>query len=212
VFSVVIVVAFAIAPGPSSASDVKVINYYTAHGNAAIWQAVLAGFGLVGFVWFVAVFSGWSPAGPAVLVSAAGMVALYSVALGSWEGLGENFKGMDTIDVSTETYRDAHFLYDVGVGAAHMASFMDAAFVGATTAALFTAAVPRRRLGAVGMLFTVVYLINAPLQIFGTASWTDAVGTVVFIGLLAWVFALSAVLVISLGRDAAAARNAAAPT
>ena len=60
------------------------------------------------------------------------MVALYSVTLGSWETLGENFKGVETIDVGTETYRDAHFLYDVGVGAAHMASFMDAAFVGAT--------------------------------------------------------------------------------
>lgn len=57
VFSILIAVAFAIAPGPSSAADVKVIDYYTQHGNAAIWQAVLAGFGLVGFVWFVAVFS-----------------------------------------------------------------------------------------------------------------------------------------------------------
>ena len=50
VFAVVIVAAFAFAPGPSSAADVQVINYYTEHGNAAIWQAVLAGFGLVCFV------------------------------------------------------------------------------------------------------------------------------------------------------------------
>jgi hypothetical protein len=212
VFSIVIVIAFAIAPGPSSAADAKVIDYYTTHGNAAIWQAVLGGFGIVCFVWFAAVFSGWSPAGPAVLVSAAAMAALYSVTLGSWEGLGENFKGVDPIDVSTETYRDAHFLYDVGVGAAHMAIFMDAAFVGATTAALFTTAVPRRRLGAVGVLFTLVYLINAPLQIFGTASWTDAVGTIVFVGLLAWVFVLSIVLVVALRRGAAVAPVATAPT
>jgi hypothetical protein len=40
--------------------------------------------------------------------------------------------------VSSDTYRDAHFLYDVGVGAAHMALFADAAFVGATTAMLAT--------------------------------------------------------------------------
>jgi hypothetical protein len=212
VFAILIVVAFAIAPGPSSAADVKVIDYYTAHGNAAIWQAVLAGFGLVCFVWFAAVFSSWSPAGPAVLVSAAGMVALYSVTLGSWEGLGENFKGVDAISVSNETYRDAHFLYDVGVGAAHMASFMDAAFVGATTAALFTTAIPRRRLGAVGIAFTLIYLVNAPLQIFGTADWTDAVGAIVFLGLLAWVAVLSIVLVVSLRRNAAGPPVAAAPT
>jgi hypothetical protein len=141
-----------IAPGPSSAADVKVIEYYTAHGNAAIWQAVLAGFGIVCFVWFAAVFSRWSPAGPAVLVSAAAMAALYSITLGSWETLGENFKDVDLVDVTSETYRDAHFLYDVGVGAAHMALFMDAAFAGATAAALFTTAVPRRRLGAVGVV------------------------------------------------------------
>ena len=210
VFAVVVVVAFAIAPGPSSAADVKVIDYYTAHGNAAIWQAVLAGFGLVAFVWFAAVFSSWSPAGPAVLVSAAGMVALYSVTLGSWETLGENFNGVDAVSVGSETYRDAHFLYDVGVGAAHMASFMDAAFVGATTAALFTTVVPRRRLGVVGIVFTAVYLINAPLQIFGTAGWTDAVGTIVFIGLLVWILTLSVVLVASLQRDPAGARVVAA--
>ena len=201
-FAVAIVVAFAVAPGPSSAADVDVIEYYTEHGNAAIWQAVLAGFGLVGFVCFVGVFAGWSPAGPAVLVSAAAMVALYSVTLGAWESLGENFKNVEVLDVSSETYRDAHFLYDVGVGAAHMALFMDAAFVGATTVALLTARAPWRRLGIAGIVLTLVLLINAPLQLFGTASWTDSVGVVVFLALLAWVMLLSVVLVVSLRREA----------
>jgi len=212
VFAIVIVVAFAIATGPSSAADVKVIAYYTEHGNAAIWQAVLVGFGLLCFVWFVSVFSRWSPAGPAVLVSAAAMAALYSVTLGSWETLGENFKDANSIDISNETYRDAHFLYDVGVGAAHMALFMDAAFVGATTAALFTTTVARRRLGVIGIVLTAVFIANAPLQIFGTAGWTDAVGTVVFLGLLAWVFVLSVVLAVSLKREVVAASLATAST
>jgi hypothetical protein len=204
VFAITIVVAFVIAPGPSSAADVKVIDYYTNHGNAAIWQAVLGGFGLVCFVWFAGVFSRWSPAGPAVLVSAAAMAALYSVALGAWESLGENFKDVAVADVSSETYRDAHFLYDVGVGSAHMALFMDAAFVGATTAVLLTTSVPRRRLGSIGAALTAILLINAPLQIFGTADWTDAVGAIVFLGLLAWVFLLSIVLAHSLLREAGA--------
>jgi hypothetical protein len=90
-----------------------------------------------------------------------------------------------------------------------MALFMNAAFVGATTAALFTTAVPRRRLGAVGGVLTLVFLINAPLQIVGTAKWTDAVGTIVFLCLLAWIFLLSIVLVRSLRRDARAAGGAA---
>ena len=128
------------------------------------------------------------------------------MALGSWESLGENFKGADVIAISNETYRDAHFLYDVGVGAAHMALFMNAAFVGATTAALFTTAVPRTRPGVVGGVLTLVFLINAPLQIFGTAKWTTTVGTIVFLCLLAWIFVLSIVLVGSLRHDAPAAR------
>jgi hypothetical protein len=203
VFAITIVIAFVIAPGPSSAADVKVIEYYTEHGNAAIWQAVLGGFGIVCFLWFAAVLSRWSPAGPAVLVSAAAMAALYCVALGAWESLGENFKDVAVADVSSETYRDAHFLYDVGVGASHMALFVDAAFVGATTAALLTTSVPQRRLGAIGFALTVILLINAPLQIFGTADWTDAIGTIAFLGLLAWVFVLSLLLAHSLQREAA---------
>lgn len=91
-------------------------------------------------------------------------------------------------------------LYDVGVGVAHMASFADAAFVGATAAALLTAAAPWRRLGGIGVALTIAWLINAPLQVFATSDRSDAVGTIVFLSLLAWVFALSVVLVVSLRR------------
>jgi hypothetical protein len=95
-----VVIAFVIAQGPSSAADVDVVTYYTQHGDAAIWQAVLAGFGLICFVWFAATFAGWSPAGSAVLVSAAAVAALYSVALGAWESLGDNFKDVNVVDVT----------------------------------------------------------------------------------------------------------------
>jgi len=35
-----------------------------------------------------------------------------------------------------------------------------------------------------------------------TSDWSDAVGTVVFVSVLAWVFALSVALVLSLRREA----------
>jgi hypothetical protein len=92
-----------------------------------------------------------------------------------------------------------------------MALFIDAAFVGATTAALFTTVVARQRLGALGSVLTLVLLINAPLQVFGTADWTDTVGTIVFLGLLAWIVVLSIVLVVSLRQRAAAAPLAVSP-
>jgi hypothetical protein len=59
---------------------------------------------------------------------------------------------------------------------------------------------------------TGVLIVNAPLQIFGTADWTDAVGAVVFLGLLAWVFVLSVVLVVSLRREAVPVSPATAAT
>jgi hypothetical protein len=201
VFAVVTLVAFLIASGPSSAGGVTVVEYYTAHGDAAIWQSVLAGFGIMFFIWFAGTFAEAMSPARAVLVSAGAMAAVYLITLGAWESLAETYKSVDVVDVPSEGYGDAHVLYDVGVGAAHMASFANAAFVGATTAALLTAATPRRRLGLVGVVLTVVWLINAPLQILASSDWSDAVGAIVFVSLLAWVFALSVVLVVSIRRS-----------
>ena len=155
-------------------------------------------------MWFAATFADAMSSTKAVLVSAGAMAAVYLVVLGAWESLGENYKGVDIVDVQSEDYGDAHALYDVGVGAAHMAGFANAAFVGATAAALLTSATPWRRLGGIGVGLTGVWLINAPLQIFATSDWSDGVGALVFLSLLAWVFALSSVLVISLRRAAVA--------
>jgi len=199
-FAVLVVGAFVISPGPSSASGVVVVEYYAAHGTAAVWQAVLAGFALVCFVWFVGAFATGMSSGPAVPISAAAMAALYLIAIGCWETLGENYAGVDVNGVPGEGYGDAHVLYDVGIGATHLANFMDAAFVGATAAALLTTAAPWRRLGWMGIGLTVIQLINAPLQIFATSGWSDAVGAVVFLALLSWVFGLSTVLVVSMRR------------
>jgi hypothetical protein len=198
VFAILTLIAFFIASGPSSANGVTVVEYYTAHGDAAIWQAVLAGFGIVCFLWFAGTFAAAMSPANMVLVSAGAMAAVYLVTLGAWESLAETYKDVDIVDVPSEGYGDAHVLYDVGVGAAHMASFADAAFVGATAVALLTSVAPRRRLGWIGVGLAVVWLINAPLQIFSASDWSDAVGVVVFLCLLAWVFALSVILVMSL--------------
>ncbi len=198
VFALLTLAAFLIAPGPSSANGVMVVEYYTEHGNAAIWQAVLAGFGIVFFMWFAAIFADTMSSANAVLVTAGAMAAVYlvrSVPGSRWAR---------TTKTSTSSMCRARAMAmptcstDVGVGAAHLAGFADAAFVGATAAALLTSATPWRRLGMIGVGLTVVWLINAPLQIFATSDWSDAVGAIVFLSLLAWVFALSGVLVASL--------------
>jgi hypothetical protein len=204
VFAVVTLTAFLISPGPSSAGGATVVAYYSEHGDAAIWQAVLVGFGIFCFVWFAGAFAEAMPSANAVLVSAGAMAAVYLVTLGAWEALGETYNGINLSDVQSDSYGDAHVLFDVGVGAAHMASFADAAFVGATTAGLLTSVRPWRRVGAIGIVLTVAWLINAPLQILATSDWSVTVGTILFLALLAWVFALSVILVITLRRTPAA--------
>jgi hypothetical protein len=197
VFAVATLTAFLISPGPSSADGVTVVAYYSEHGDAAIWQAVLVGFGVFSFVWFAGAFAETMPSGNAVLVSAGAMAAVYLVALGAWEALGETYNGANLSEVPSDSYGAAHALFAVGVGASHMASFVDAAFVGATTAGLLASVRPWRRLGAIGIGLTVAWLINAPLQILAAAGMSVTIGTILFLALLAWVFALSVVLVIT---------------
>jgi hypothetical protein len=138
------------------------------------------------------------PWGSAVLAAPATTAALYLVAIGCWESLGETYGGVDITTVPTESYGDAHALYDVGVGATHLANFIDAAFIGATAAALLTAVKPWPRLAWIGIALTLVHLINGPLQIFASSDWSDAVGAIVFLTFLAWVTALSATLLASM--------------
>jgi hypothetical protein len=200
-FAVLVLVAFAIAPGPSSASGTTVVEYYSTHGTAVLWQAVLAGVAFVCFMWFVETLAGRMSSGPAGVIGAGVTAALYLISIGCWESLGENYRGIEVLSISSDSYAAAHVLYDVGVGAAHLATVATAAFVGATAAALLSSGAPWRRLGWIGIGFTAVQLINAPLQIFATSSWSDVVGLLVFLAWLAWVFAVSATLVVSMRRS-----------
>ena len=111
VFAVLAVIAFAIASGPSSANGATVAEYYSAHGTATLWQASLIGFALVCFIWFAGVFSVGTSLGPVVLVSASVTSALYLVAIGAWESLGEIYGRANGSDLNDG---DAHALYDVG--------------------------------------------------------------------------------------------------
>jgi len=197
VFAIVVMIAFAIAPGPPSASGTKVAEYYSAHGTAVLWQAALIGFAIVCFIWFTGVFSARTWLGPVVLVSASVTAALYLVAVGAWESLGEIYGRANGSDLDEG---DAHALYDVGVGATHLANFSVAAFVGATAFAVLATRPSGRLLGKLGVGLAAVQLVNAPLQIGASSDWSDIVGTVVFIVFLAWVFSLSVSLVLSLRR------------
>ena len=97
-FAIHTLTGFVISPGPSSADGATVVAYYTAHGDAAIWQACSR---------VRNVFASCGSPGRSlrrcrrrtmVLVSAGAMAAIYLVTLGAWEALAETYKGVDTVE------------------------------------------------------------------------------------------------------------------
>jgi hypothetical protein len=200
-FAVFVVAALAIPGATPVPHSTTVVEYYAAHGTETLWKTAVVGVALVCFVWFAGTFAEWMSTGSMVQIAAGAMAALYLAAFGFFASLSRTYGGIDVATVSSDAYRDAHTLYDAGVALTLVANFMGAAFVGATSAALITAADAWRRLGGFGIGLTLVHLINAPLQILTSSDWADLVGAVVFITLLAWVCSLSVVLIVSMQRD-----------
>jgi hypothetical protein len=203
-FAILALVAYAINTGPSSADGLTVIEYYSAHGTATAWQAVLVGLAAICLIWFAETFARQMALGAAGLVSAAVTAALYLVAVGCWSILGEIFGGVDIVNVPSEGYGDAQMLYDVGVGAGHMGNFAAAAFAGATTIALIASAAPWRWLGWLGIAFTAFRLISALIEIASSSHWSDTVAIAGLLTFLAWVFVASVALVAATRRSAPA--------
>jgi hypothetical protein len=193
-FSVLALIALLIAPGPSSAGGRTVVTYFATHASAVLAQAVLFGFGAVCFIWFVEALSSRLSTGHTGLAAAAVGVALLLVAIGAWESLAETFRGVDPVTVSEEAYGDAHVLFDVGTGAAHLANFANAAFLGTVAVAMIGAGSTWRRWGVAGAVLAAVELVNAPLQLLASSHWSDLVGVAVFGLFLLWILAVSIVL------------------
>jgi hypothetical protein len=200
-FAVIAVVGFAIAPGPSSGYGPTVVEYYTAHGTAALWQAVLVGVAVALFHWFVVTFAEQISAGPLSIVFGGVTAGLLMVTVGATETLGEVYRHVNFVDVSSESYAAAHAVYDVGDGAEHLALFTVAAYVAATAVALLTSTLPRRQLLAwIGIALAGVQLLNAPYQIFAMSHRSVVVSGVVLIAFIAWVLVLSIVLLVAMRR------------
>ena len=208
VFAVVAIAAFAIAPGPSSGYGPMVVEYYTAHGTAALWQAVLVGVAVILFLWFAVTFAEELSAGPLSIVFGALTAGLLMVTVGAYETLGEVYRKMNFVDVSSESYTAAHAVYDVGDGAGHLSGFTGAAYTASTGVALLASTMPQRRLGWIGLALAGIQLLNAPYQIFATSHRSNVFGQVILIAFIVWIFVLSIVLVLAMRR--ATAQSAAA--
>jgi hypothetical protein len=216
-FTVLALVAFLINPGPSSGYGVAVVEYYATHSTVTFWQVALAGIAAICFIWFAETFAAQMSSGPVGVAGAAVTAALYLAAIGCWEIVRELYGGIDLTSVSSEDYNNAHVLYDVGLGAANMGNFAAAAFVGATTAAILTRGAPWRWLGWLGIAVTGFRLISALIKLASDANWSDQVANAGFLAFLAWVFAASAMLVVTMRRAATApsspvARSATTPS
>jgi len=203
IFAVLALVAFLIHAGPSSDEGVAVAEYYSANGTATLWAAALVGVAAMSFLWFAETFAERMGSRAVGVAGAAATVALYLVAVGCWEILAEIFGGVDLANVPSEGYSNAHVLDVVGNGAAHMGNFAAAAYVGATAAAMLASAAPWRRLGWLGIGITALRLISALIELASNSPWSDDVSIAGFLAFLAWVFAASVMLVVTLRRSTA---------
>jgi hypothetical protein len=199
-FAVLTLMAFLTNSGPSTSDGMTVVEYYTAHGSATLWGAGLVGVGIVGFIWFAETFAAWTSSSPAGVVGAAVTAALYLVAVGCWEILGEIFGGVDIVDVPSQGYDTAHVIQVVGTGAAHMGNFAAAAFVGATAAALLEST-PWRALGTLGIGVAAFRLATALIELASSASWSDAMSIAGFLAFLVWVLVASVALAVATQRS-----------
>jgi hypothetical protein len=208
-FAVLAFLIFLINPGPASGDGVTVVEYYSTHAGATFWPAALAGVAAICLIWFAETFAWRMSLGPLGVVGAAVTAALYLVAIGCWEILGEIYGGVDIVNVPSQGYGNAHVLYDVGLGAAHIGNFAAAAFVGATAAAILASAAPMRRLGWLGIGFATFRLISALIELASDTHWSDAVAIAGFLAFLAWVFVASVALVVRMQRHTALLPHAA---
>ena len=202
-FAVLTFTAYAFNTGPSSGNGITVVEYYSTHETETLWGAALVGLAAVCLIWFAETFAGATAFGSAGIAGAAATVGLYLVAVGCWAMLGELYGGVDPVGLPSEWYSDAHVLYLVGVGASHMGNFAAAAFVGATTAAFLASGARWRLLGALGVAVTAFRLISALIELASTSHWSDVVSIAGFLVFLAWVFAVSVMLVVRVRRGTA---------
>jgi hypothetical protein len=195
-FAVFVVIAYAIDPGPSSPDGPSIVNYYSTHATQGRMSAVLVGIAAVFFIWFAEMLAWQLAAGSPGVVGAGATAALYLVAAGCWEVLGELYGGGNGHFYASEVYADARVLYDVGVGAVHFANFTAAAFVGATAVGMIHSTGTWRRLGWVGIGFALVRLVSALIVVVSHSHWSAVLETIVFLGFVVWVFVMSVVLVV----------------
>jgi hypothetical protein len=199
-FSALVLIAYAVDPGPASPIGTSIVSYYSTHATQTRIAAVLIGIAVIFFISFAEMLAWQLALGSAGLVGGAATAALYLVAVGCWEVLGELYGSGNGRLYSSDVYDYAQVLYDVGIGAVHFANFTAAAFVGTIAVGMMRSTATWRRLGWVGLGFALVRLSSALIVVIAHAHWSAVLETIVFIGFVAWVFVVSVALIVQVRR------------
>jgi hypothetical protein len=190
VFVVLAVVAFVVATGPDGgASNDEILAYFSDNATAVKWQALV--FGLAGafFLWFGGTLASvirraeGDPAGrlPAVVVAAtAASTAIFFVGMASWLTLAETGESVA--------------LYGLGESAFGLTDFTAAAFVLAASLGVLRTRLVQDWLGWLGMLLTVLLLVDGVVQALGDSGAVQTLNQIAFFAFLVWVFIASSLL------------------
>jgi hypothetical protein len=202
-FSVVALIAFLLALGPSDTSGEGVFRYYAKHDTAVEWQTLLFGIAAVLLLWFAGtVWSAARAADPAtggryggILLAAAGTsVALYSAGLAAWFTLALSFGGATGSTPDLPTRVDAYTIWNLSDAAFSLSNFPASVFVAAATLALTQTRLMPSWSAWVGGGVALYLVINGCIQALSNSDAANTLGIIAFLLFLAWAFLASVVL------------------
>ena len=214
-FSVLALVAFLLARGPADTDIRSVLGYFVEHDAAVKWQSVLFGFAAMFFLWFTGSVAhsvrsddGSGGRGSIALAAGAVTVALYTVGIAGWLALANQYgSAPGAAGADGPSLGDTAVFWNVSNAAFALSNFPAAAFVAAVALGAYESRLASARISWAGFPLAAFLVFQGALQIVSDAEVLDLLGVVAFVSFLAWVFALSVVLLLGDAPSRAPARE-----
>lgn len=202
VFAVLALIGFLLA-GRTSAnkSNAEILGFFADHRTQIEVQGLLFGVAALALLWFAGRLAGLlrGSAGeptsriPTIVVAgAAASVAIFLVGVAAFTALAQQSGAAGT----------SRSLFDLGDLAFGLSAFTAAAFIeGAAVGILRTALLPRA-VGLLGALLVSLLLVDGIVRMLSTSTGAAVLGSVTFLLFLAWIFVVSALLLLQERRAA----------
>lgn len=196
-FAVLALVGFLLTGrvGANKSND-EVLRFFADHKTAIEVQALLLGLAAFTLLWFAGRLAGLlrgSAGEPAsriptiVVAGAAASVSIFLVGVAAFTALAQHSGEAGT----------SRSLFDLGDLAFGLSAFTAAAFLEGAAVGILRTGLLARWVGLAGAMLVSLLLVDGIVRVVSTSSGTAVLGTITFILFLAWVFAVSGLLVLA---------------